>query len=266
MTAFAAGMLMHCLHSDSHGRRCTSWLSCLAPLANGRTAAASACVSAPHLAKVPDTGTLPTCTQLPQPFLQSRHTVGTARHAGPSHWVSLSSSSSTAALCQEPGNSILSQHAQKADAAHLQPQRGAPAQAIGRYVRQYHGCTVQNAKGRRCFAGGVQAGRASSQSTARRSRWLVGSSSSSTVGLMYSARARLMRMRQPARPRTLLLCYTFWVTDLALTVYGCLNPESAPCMMCCALPHQTQAAMRPDLMIHLIEICQTVLSASMMWC
>jgi len=48
--------------------------------------------------------------------------------------------------------------------------------------------------------GGVEQGRrASSHSTARRSRWVVGSSSSSTVGLMYSARARLIRMRQPAR-------------------------------------------------------------------
>mmetsp|Transcript_5424 Transcript_5424/g.10350 ORF Transcript_5424/g.10350 Transcript_5424/m.10350 type:complete len:319 (-) Transcript_5424:205-1161(-) len=37
----------------------------------------------------------------------------------------------------------------------------------------------------------------SSQSTARRSRWLVGSSSSSSVGWMKSARASEMRMRQP---------------------------------------------------------------------
>mmetsp|Transcript_25706 Transcript_25706/g.56008 ORF Transcript_25706/g.56008 Transcript_25706/m.56008 type:complete len:205 (+) Transcript_25706:1083-1697(+) len=37
----------------------------------------------------------------------------------------------------------------------------------------------------------------SSHSTARRSRWLVGSSSSSRVGWMYRARAREMRMRQP---------------------------------------------------------------------
>mmetsp|Transcript_11349 Transcript_11349/g.47416 ORF Transcript_11349/g.47416 Transcript_11349/m.47416 type:complete len:339 (+) Transcript_11349:197-1213(+) len=43
----------------------------------------------------------------------------------------------------------------------------------------------------------------SSHSTARRSRWLVGSSSSSSVGWMKSARARLMRMRQP--PEKLLV-------------------------------------------------------------